>query len=117
MLKHFFVEYKASMKRGKRRVIVKLDRRNGKVESGSCTSPAWNSAYFNNIIVVLLSKFADYSLDKVSRVLEEISCTSCLRQSGSLVRNTHLNYLLCKLSWKNYQQNEEYLVLFMTFEK
>ena len=80
MLKHFFVEYKASMKRGKRRVIVKLDRRNGKVESGSCTSPAGNSAYFNNIIV-LLSKFADYSLDEVSRVLEEISCTSCLRQS------------------------------------
>ena len=80
MLKHFFVEYKASMERGKRRVIVKLDRRNGKVESGSCTSLAGNSAYFNNIIV-LLSKFADYSLDEVSRVLEEISCTSCLRQS------------------------------------
>ena len=67
------------MKKEKRRVVVKLNRRNGKVESGSCTCPAGNSACCNHVMG-LLFEIADYSLHRLSRVPEEISCTSCLRQ-------------------------------------
>ena len=85
------------MKKEKRRATVKLNRRNGKVESGSCTCAAGNSAYCNQILR-LLFEIADYSLHQLSRVPEELSCTSRLRQGRSLVRNTYLNHLLCKLS-------------------
>ena len=37
------------MKKEKRRVTVKLNRRNGKVESGSCICPAGDSAYCNHV--------------------------------------------------------------------
>ena len=69
------------MKKEKRRVKVKLNRRNRKVESGSCTCPAGNSAYCNRVIGLLL-KIADYSLHQLSRVPKEILCTSRLRQWG-----------------------------------
>ena len=70
------------MKKEKRRVRVKLNRRNGKVESGSCTCPAGNSAYYNHVMG-LLFEIADYSLHQLSKVPAEISCRSRLRQWGS----------------------------------
>ena len=69
------------MKKEKRRVAVKLNRRNGKVESGFCTCPARNSAYCNHV-TGLLFEIVDYSLHQLSRVPEEISCTLRLRQWG-----------------------------------
>ena len=67
------------MKKEKRRVTVKLNRRNGKVESGSFTCPTGNSAQ-GKLVMGLFFEIADYSLHKLSKVLEEISCTSHLRQ-------------------------------------
>ena len=69
------------MKKEKRRVTVNLNRRNGKVESGSCTCPAGNIPYCN-YVMGLLFEIADYCLHQLSKVPEEISCTSCLRQWG-----------------------------------
>ena len=69
---HVKCDCKASMNKEKRRVTVKLNRRNGKVESGSCTCPAGNSAYCNHVMG-LLFKTADYSLHQLSKVPEEIS--------------------------------------------
>ena len=59
---YFYVkcECKASMKREKKKVIVKWNRRNGKVESGSCTCPA------GNLVMGLLFEIADYSLHQLS---------------------------------------------------
>ena len=76
---NIYVKCKASMKKEKRRVTVKLSRGNGKVESGSCNSPAGNSSYRNHVIG-LLFETADYSLHQLSGVLEEILCKSCLIQ-------------------------------------
>ena len=69
------------MKKEKRRVTVKLNRINGKNESGSCTCPAGKSVYYNRAMG-LLFEVADYSLHQLSMVPEEISCTSRLRQRG-----------------------------------
>ena len=69
------------MKKEKRRVTVKFNRRNGKVESSSCTCPAGNSAYCNHVMG-LLFEIADYSLHQLSKVPEEISHTSRLRLWG-----------------------------------
>ena len=74
-------ECKASMKKEKSRVTVKFNRRNGKVESSSCACPAGNSAYCNHVMG-LLFEIADYSLHQLSKVPEEISYTSRLRQCG-----------------------------------
>ena len=60
---------KGSIKIEKRRVTVKLNRRNGEVESGSCTCPTGNSAYWNHIMG-LLFETADYSFNQLSRILE-----------------------------------------------
>ena len=49
------------MRKDKRSVTIKLNRRNGKVESGSGTCPAGNSAYYHHVMK-LLFEFADYSL-------------------------------------------------------
>ena len=69
------------MKKDKRRVTIKLSRRNGKTEPGFCTCPAENSAYCNHVMG-LPFEIADYSLQELSRVPEEILCTSHLRQQG-----------------------------------
>ena len=80
---YFYVkcDCKASMKKEKRRVTVKLNRRNRKVESGSCTYPAGNGAYCKHVMG-LLFEIADYSLHQLSKVPEEISCRIRLRQWG-----------------------------------
>ena len=73
---YFYVksECKASVKREKKKVTLKLNRRNGKFESCSCTCPA------GNLVMGILFEIADYSLHQLSRVPDEILRLSCLRQ-------------------------------------
>ena len=78
---HAKCDCKASMKKEKRKVTVKLKRENGEVESGSCSCPAGNSGYCNHVMALLL-ELADYSLAQLTTVPEEIACTSRLRQWG-----------------------------------
>ena len=58
----FYVKWecKASIKREKKKVTVKWNRRNEKVESGSCACPA------GNLVMGLLFEIADYSLHQLS---------------------------------------------------
>ena len=95
---HFYVkcDCKASMKKEKRKVTVELNSTNGKVESGSCTCPTRNSAYCNHVMG-LLFETADFSLHQL-RFPKKYCAQFALDSGGSLVRNTHLNQLLCKLS-------------------
>ena len=72
---------KASMKKEIRDVEICLDRMNGVVISAVCTCPAGNSCYCNHIMA-LLFELADYSLNGLIKVPEEISCTSESRQWG-----------------------------------
>ena len=53
---HFYVkcECKASMKKENKRVTVKLNSRNGKAESGSCTCPAGNS-FLKQLIILYIN--------------------------------------------------------------
>ena len=44
----------------------------------------------------LLFETVGYSLHQLSRIPEEILWISCLRQWVSLMKNTHLNHLLCR---------------------
>ena len=52
----------------------------------------------NNHEMGLLFKIADYSLHQLSKVPKKYRAQVALDSRGSLVRNTHLNHLLCKLS-------------------
>ena len=76
------------MKKEKRRVTVKLNRKNWKVESGSCTCPAGNSANCNHVLG-LLFEIADYfftlydpwktqalSIEKLSKMQSELQNTA-----------------------------------------
>lgn len=72
---------KASMKKEKRDVSVALCRSSGKVSNAKCSCPAGLSGYCNHIMAFLL-EVADYSLNQLPNVPEEISCTSRLRQWG-----------------------------------
>ena len=72
---------KASMKKEKRSVAVKLSTISSKVLDGSCSCPAGKSGYCNHVMALLL-ELADYSLSQFKSVPEEIACTSRLRQWG-----------------------------------
>ena len=78
---HVKCQCKASMKKEKRDVLVALDRSAGNVLSAKCTCPAGQSGYCNHVMALLL-EIADYSLNQLECVPEEISCTSQLRQWG-----------------------------------
>ena len=92
--KYFYVkcDCKAGMKKEKRRVTVKLNRRNVKFESSSCTCPAGSSAYCNHLMG-LLFEIDDYSLHQLIKVPEEILCTSHLRQ-WVVPGEKYLNHLI-----------------------
>ena len=70
---------KASMKKEFRNMEVSLDRNTGFVTAAKCSCPAGNSGYCNHIMA-LLFELADYSLNQLDCVPEEISCTSKNRQ-------------------------------------
>ena len=46
---NIYVKCKARYKKEKKRVSVKLNRRNGKFETGSFNCPAGNSSYCNHV--------------------------------------------------------------------
>ena len=79
----FYINWKckASMKKEFRSMEVSLDRNTGFVTAAKCSCPAGNSAYCNHIMVLLL-QLADYLLNQLDSVQEEISCTSKNRQWG-----------------------------------
>ena len=70
---------KASIKKEKCSVAVKLSTMTSKVLDGSCSCAAGKSGYCNHVTALLL-KLADYSLSQFTSVPEEIACTSRLRQ-------------------------------------
>ena len=69
------------MKKEKRNVALSLEISNGKVAEAKCTCPAGLSGYCNHVMALLL-EIADYSLNQLDTVPDEISCTSRLRQCG-----------------------------------
>ena len=72
---------KASMKKEKRSVAVKLSAISSKVLDDSCSCPAWKSGYCNHMIALLL-ELADYSLSQFKFIPKEYASTSRLRQWG-----------------------------------
>ena len=78
---YFQCKCKASMKKDFRKVFIKLSQTNGEVQQGYCTCPAGLSGYCNHVMALLL-EVADYSLNQLKSVPEEITCTSRLRQWG-----------------------------------
>lgn len=72
-------EDKASMKKEKRRVAVKLNRRDRKVELSFCNCPAGSRGYCNHVMK-LLFEITDSSLHHLSRVPKVMTCTSRLSQ-------------------------------------
>ena len=72
---------KASMKKEFRNIEVSLDQNTGFVTVAKCSCPAGNSGYCNPIMA-LLFELADYSLNQLDCLPEEISCTSKNRQLG-----------------------------------
>lgn len=72
---------KASMKKEKRSVFVQLDKTLGEVKSAKCSCTVGKSGYCNHVMA-LLFELADYSLDQLKHIPEEISCTSRIRQWG-----------------------------------
>ena len=69
------------MKKEKRNVTVSISRKYSNVVKGQCSCPAGKSGYCNHVMALLL-ELADYSLNQLTTILEEISCTSRLRQWG-----------------------------------
>ena len=80
---YFYIkcQCKPSMKKEKRDVSVTLHLTTGKVATGKCSCTAVESGYCNHVMALLL-EVADYSLNQLSSVPEEIACTSRLRQWG-----------------------------------
>lgn len=72
---------KASMKKDKRSVFVQLDKTAGDIKRAKCSCPAGKSGYCNHVMA-LLFELADYSLNQLKHIPDEISCTSRLRQWG-----------------------------------
>ena len=62
---------KASMKKEKRSVAVKLCTTTRKVLDGSCSCPAGKSGYCNHVMALLL-ELADYSLSQFKSVPEKL---------------------------------------------
>ena len=69
------------MKKEKRNVSVTLNRVNREVHTARCSCPAGLSGYCNHVMALLL-EVADYSLNQLSTVPEEIACTSRICQWG-----------------------------------
>ena len=79
----FFIKgtCKASMKKDLRCIKISLNKNTGIVNTAMCSCPAGLSGYCNHIMALLL-EIADYSLNQLENVPEELACTSKLRQWG-----------------------------------
>ena len=69
------------MKKELRNVRIQLYKRTGEVYKATCSCPATKSGYCNHIMA-LLYKVAEYSLNQLTEVPQEKSCTSVLRKWG-----------------------------------
>ncbi len=78
---------RASMKKVTRSVIVYINYTTGIVDKAHCNCPAGNSGVCNHVIALLL-ELAEYSLNGLQCVPEEITCTSRLRKWGVPGQNT-----------------------------
>ena len=76
---HVKAKCKASMKKEIRNIEICLDKKDGKVVFWRCSCPAGNSSYCNHIMA-LLFEIANYSLNGLLVVPQEVSCTSKSRQ-------------------------------------
>ena len=72
---------RASMKKLSRHVVVHINRRTSNVEKARCNCPAGLSGYCNHVMALLL-ELAEYSLNSLSVIPEELACTSQLRKWG-----------------------------------
>lgn len=72
---------RASMKQVKRNMCVTLSKESGVVTDAKCNCPAGKSGYCNHLMA-LLFELADYSLNELKLVPEEVACTSKNRQWG-----------------------------------
>ena len=81
--KNFWVKCKckASMKNEFRNVNIVLDSNTSRVLKAYCSCPAGKSGYCNHVMALLLL-LADYSLQDLKSVPEEVSCTSQSRVWG-----------------------------------
>ena len=79
---------KASMKNEYRQVKLNLCIETGNVIDAVCSCPAGLSGYCNHVMALLI-ELADYSLNQLNEVPEEIACTSKLRQWG--IPSKHCN--------------------------
>ena len=78
---------KASMKNEFRQIKLSLCMATAHVIDATCSCPAGLSGYCNHVMA-LLFELADYSLNQLREVPEEISCTSKLRQWGIPVKSS-----------------------------
>ena len=69
------------MKKEIRNVEVSLLKATGEVGHAKCSCPAGLSGYWNHVMA-LLFEVAEYSLNRLSSIPDEISCTSKIRQWG-----------------------------------
>ena len=72
---------KASMKKDHRKMKISLNKHTGEVNKGDCDCPAGKSGYCNHVMA-LLFELANYSLQQLKSVPEEVACTSRSRQWG-----------------------------------
>ena len=91
---------RASMKKENRYVEVSLCRSTGAVLSGRCTCPAGASGYCNHVMA-LLFELADYSLNLLQCLPEEVACTSKNRSWGIPSKNIHNKDPIMNLSVKH----------------
>ena len=69
------------MKKELHNINISLNRSDSNVNEATCSCPAGLSVYCNHVMAVLF-ELAEYSLNQLDRVPEEISCTSKIRQWG-----------------------------------
>ena len=80
---------KASMKNECRQVKLNLSMDTGNVLHATCSCPAGLSGYCNHVMALLI-ELADYSLNQLNEVPDEISCTSKLRQWGLPIKHSNI---------------------------
>ena len=61
------------MKKLSRHVVVHINRRTSNVEKARCNCPAGLSGYCNHVMALLL-ELAEYSLNSLSFIPEELAC-------------------------------------------
>ena len=69
------------MKKGLRNVRIQLCKRTGEVYKAACSCASGKSGYCNHVMA-LLYEIAEHSLNQLTEVPQEKTCTSVLRKWG-----------------------------------